>query len=142
MLYRFLPVPVAFIAHFHKDVSLNIGTNSTIKFDTVVTNLGQGYDPDTGLFTAPFSGLYSFFFSIEHDNQHDYIHLGLMAAGRYMCYSSVNGPSRSHYDEGTGGATAHPSKGETVFVQRYSGDYYIHDTVFSSFSGFLVSADV
>ncbi|XP_023203176.1 complement C1q subcomponent subunit B-like [Xiphophorus maculatus] len=32
--------------------------DETLKFERVITNIGNGYDPATGLFTAPVKGLY------------------------------------------------------------------------------------
>ena len=31
-----------------------------ITFDNIVTNIGNGMDPESGVFTAPVSGIYSF----------------------------------------------------------------------------------
>ncbi|KAK7098993.1 hypothetical protein V1264_003200 [Littorina saxatilis] len=134
---------VAFTAYFsYNPDSLHVGTNTPFKFDKVVVNIGQAYDPNTGIFTAPAGGLYSFFFNIEHDNHHGSIYVALEAAGKAICFASVNGPDYSHYDEGTCGATTHLVKGQTVQVRRDDGDFYIHRNRFTSFSGVLVSADV
>ncbi|CAC5375190.1 unnamed protein product [Mytilus coruscus] len=40
------------------------GNNVIAKFDNVILNRGDGYDPKTGKFTAPKSGLYQFSFTI------------------------------------------------------------------------------
>ena len=53
-------------AYFHAYLSTNLinftgdGTNATIVFDTVSTNVGSGYNNSTGVFTAPVTGLYHF----------------------------------------------------------------------------------
>lgn len=41
----------------------NLSVKSTIKFDYVRLNKGNGYDPKTGIFTAPEDGVYSFAWS-------------------------------------------------------------------------------
>lgn len=40
--------------------SINLDRSQTVKFDDVITNIGDAYDPTTGHFTAPYHGLYSF----------------------------------------------------------------------------------
>lgn len=41
----------------------NLFVKTTIKFDYVQLNKGNGYDPKTGIFTAPEDGVYSFAWS-------------------------------------------------------------------------------
>lgn len=38
---------------------------STLIFDTVETNIGNGYSKTTGIFTAPASGLYAFTWTVH-----------------------------------------------------------------------------
>ncbi|XP_071125818.1 protein BCAP-like [Mytilus edulis] len=47
---------VGFNAVLTHDVSL--GPHQTLVFDTVITNVGQAYEPRDGQFSAPYSGLY------------------------------------------------------------------------------------
>jgi hypothetical protein len=63
---------VTFIASFssYGEDILNVGDHGMIKFSTVISNIGGGYDNATGLFTAPMPGLYSFYFTSQSDNQH------------------------------------------------------------------------
>nr|KAG5689367.1 hypothetical protein BaRGS_019741 [Batillaria attramentaria] len=54
---------VAFTVRFKNDDGANgihLGQRSTLKFDYVIINLGNGYNPLTGAFTAPVAGLYVF----------------------------------------------------------------------------------
>ncbi|WAR13595.1 EMIL1-like protein [Mya arenaria] len=55
---RRLPA-IAFQAVLKKK-SLELQTNEPIKFDRVFTNVGEGFDEKTGIFTAPRGGLYVF----------------------------------------------------------------------------------
>jgi len=50
-------------ALFGKRLSENMGPvadNTDVIFDSVVTNVGRAYDPDTGKFAAPADGVYQF----------------------------------------------------------------------------------
>ena len=55
---------VSFHARLTDDV-FNPPSNSTLVLDTVVTNIGNAYNPTTGLFTAPYNGTYFFIASTE-----------------------------------------------------------------------------
>ncbi|XP_052079204.1 uncharacterized protein LOC127717560 [Mytilus californianus] len=58
------PDKVAFMAK--NSVALkNIPSKSVVVYNTVITNLGNGYDSSTGIFTAPSNGVYIFSWSAE-----------------------------------------------------------------------------
>ncbi|KAL3888350.1 hypothetical protein ACJMK2_000720 [Sinanodonta woodiana] len=68
-IYRFLELPtgpVAFSAYLAQSIS-ELGLKQRIKYGGVLTNEGNAYNPNTGIFTCPSSGLYliSFFTSIH-----------------------------------------------------------------------------
>ena len=50
---------IAFTAKISKDV-LHLHAGSTVIFDDLETNYGDGYDQNTGIFTCPDDGLYIF----------------------------------------------------------------------------------
>lgn len=51
---------IAFKARRSSNLSTGNGGETVIVFDGVYYNHGGGYDPATGLFTAPVNGIYSF----------------------------------------------------------------------------------
>eukprot|EP00105_Crassostrea_gigas_P014078 XP_011430625.1 PREDICTED: complement C1q tumor necrosis factor-related protein 3-like [Crassostrea gigas] len=52
-------ITVAFHVKLKKTIT-GLSQNQIIKYDDVITNIGEGYDPTTGKFTAPVDGVYSF----------------------------------------------------------------------------------
>ncbi|XP_053374319.1 uncharacterized protein LOC128546931 [Mercenaria mercenaria] len=54
---------VAFTPNYQKHMT-NLGNNQPIVFDAIVTNVGQHYSPNTGVFTAPTNATFYFFASI------------------------------------------------------------------------------
>ncbi|KAL4218289.1 Complement C1q-like protein 3 [Mactra antiquata] len=60
---------VAFTAYLAHDV--DPGRKQTIKFDKVITNDGNGYNNNTGIFTCPEDGVYLFSFFLGQRGAHD-----------------------------------------------------------------------
>lgn len=77
------PSLVAFSAYLGHTID-NLVDDSTIKFDQVVTNVGNGYNPKTGVFTCPISGTYVFTWSV-----------GMFHPGYIYTYLIKNGDSVS-----------------------------------------------
>lgn len=50
---------VAFHVKLRNSIS-SLSQNQIIKYDDVITNIGESYDTNTGKFTAPVDGVYSF----------------------------------------------------------------------------------
>lgn len=50
---------VAFHVKLRNSIS-SLSQNQIIKYDDVITNIGKSYDTNTGKFTAPVDGVYSF----------------------------------------------------------------------------------
>ncbi|XP_069135406.1 complement C1q tumor necrosis factor-related protein 3-like [Argopecten irradians] len=55
---------VAFSAYLSQDTNVQ-GIGNVFKFDNVITNVGNAYNPTTGVFTCPVSGTYVFMWSLE-----------------------------------------------------------------------------
>lgn len=61
-----MPLQPCFLAYLSSSTGANVtgdGTQYTILFDTVTTNVGSGYNSGTGTFTAPVAGNYLFNFT-------------------------------------------------------------------------------
>ncbi|GAA6088883.1 cerebellin-1-like [Tachysurus ichikawai] len=62
---------VAFSATPNTSGPVNVGPYSqhvTLVYDEVLMNIGNGYDPKTGIFTAPVKGVYYFIFVVFNAN--------------------------------------------------------------------------
>lgn len=78
MCYLFSPdchrKTIAFNSVLSKTLT-NVPKNHIIKFERVLVNEGNGYDPSTGKFTAPVDGVY-FFSWTYHTNRGSVTYLG------------------------------------------------------------------
>lgn len=124
---------VAFTALLSRDTT--VGGRAVVKYDHVVTNWGGAYQPASGIFTAPFDGLYSFSCSLmSHPNS--YVHLNMVKNGKII--STVFSAS-STYPQSSQTLYLVLNKGDRVWMQNRNGHAStMHDgKVYNVFSGAL-----
>ncbi|CAG2197103.1 C1QL [Mytilus edulis] len=118
----------------------NPSAHHTLIYDVSVTNVGNGYNHVTGIFTAPTSGVYVFIWVTRIMNGEHPTEL--------MINNTVYGVTflrAKNGDDGSvsGNVVANVTKGDSVFVRvhsTYAGDGYIHSNEHGrpSFSGWLL----
>uniref|UniRef100_K1QZD0 Complement C1q-like protein 2 n=1 Tax=Magallana gigas TaxID=29159 RepID=K1QZD0_MAGGI len=116
---------------------LNYG--NTLVFPVVIYSEGTGYNPSTGIFTAPTAGTYVFYVSVQSAHL-KYIHLDIVLNGsikvRAMAWYG-SGSSINIYQTGTNLVILHLQTGDRVWVKRGGGTGYYstgaHQTTFSGF---------
>ena len=116
--------------------SSGVWSGSNLIFPHLVTNIGNGYNPTTGKFTASKKGTYVFFVTVNSSGQ-NYIYLDIVHNGaskvRTMSHNTAS------YLTGTNMAVLELNKGDTVWVKRNSGQVIspslyplLHSPVFTS----------
>ncbi|CAI5642753.1 unnamed protein product [Oreochromis niloticus] len=112
-------------------------TETTLIFKHVITNIGNAYNPSTGIFTAPVRGAY-------HFELHMFGHGGV-AVGAYLYKNE--GPVVIAYEHqtaggelsGSNGASLLLEVGDQVFVRLLNGRrIYDNDNHHTTFSGHLI----
>ena len=109
-------------------------------FRQVLTNQGKAYNATSGDFVAPYSGTYFFAVSTKCWDAGETGNAQILASSygdTFLCRIE----SGAYYDDGSCQAVVHLAQGDRVWIHSYSGPLcYVAEA--STFSGFLVSADV
>ncbi|NXG59227.1 C1QL2 protein, partial [Hemiprocne comata] len=110
-----------------------------LKFDDVVTNLGNHYDPASGKFTCQVRGIYFFTYHI------------LMRGGDgtsipRLCWqvraSAIAQDADQNYDYASNSVVLHLDSGDEVYVKLDGGKAHGgNNNKYSTFSGFLLYPD-
>lgn len=119
----------------------SLNNRETIIFDTIVTNAGQGYDNNTGIFVCPVSGFYQFAATVVSESGADKnLDAELMYNGHQIVrlHATVYG-----FDGGSQVVNIHCRQGERVWIRHTMGvgDSAKMPAGFSTFSGALLSID-
>ncbi|XP_062619326.1 heavy metal-binding protein HIP-like [Saccostrea cucullata] len=114
----------------------NLRANTVVVYGKVTQNSGNSYNANTGKFTAPKDGLYSFMWTnVTKGGKH--FHTQIVLNGNVMGYNHVNGISgSSHWASGSSSAVIKMKKKDEVWIRTVGtdGEYaYAH---WSSFTGF------
>lgn len=125
----------AFAAYRVSSQSLSV--NEVVKFDKVWTNNGNGYDPSSGVFTAPMAGLYHFaavVMTVEGGNL--YVRLFKNNTKITSSYTTEKG-----YKTGTFDVVLKLDKGDKIYLKSGHGSQSIfsNNDNYSTFSGNLIS---
>ena len=105
-------------------------------FDHVWTNVGNGYNPNTGKFTAPKGGLYQISGTVMSVSR-QYLHVYLFKNDK----QTVTLFAGLGYNTGTVNIVLKLQKGETVYMKHHNKTETLNSNsdVYCVFSGFLIS---
>ncbi|XP_061182297.1 collagen alpha-1(X) chain-like [Saccostrea echinata] len=105
---------VAFTAKLSKDAT--VSGRQVVKYDKVLTNWGGAYNPKTGIFIAPYDGLYTISGTLM-SHPTNYVHLEIVKNGIKM--SILFSHSKTYPQSGQ---TLHIllNKGDRVWIQNHN----------------------
>jgi hypothetical protein len=112
-----------------------ISENTDVKFDRVVTNVGDGYDMETGKFTAPVDGVYQFNIIISAQGRQK---AAVMVLKNGEMVTTVWAESVPSWATSSNVAVLSLSKGDRVWLTLLSRASYLHGYMYSTFSGFII----
>ncbi|XP_062581915.1 complement C1q tumor necrosis factor-related protein 6-like [Saccostrea cucullata] len=117
--------------------NVELGAGQTLKYDKLITNEGNGYNPWSGHFTAPRKGLYLFSCTIMA-MEYKYIHIEIMQNGIHI--STLYSTSA---EQSSQTVVLVLNKGDTVWTRQAWSGRHLHDHVgYNIFTGVLISENV
>ncbi|XP_024292153.1 complement C1q-like protein 2 [Oncorhynchus tshawytscha] len=116
-----------------------VSNEITLVFQRVLSNVGNAYNPTTGIFTAPVRGLYHFTFTAFDWGWTTMTGASLRRNGQVMV-SVYDEKERGSSESSSNSATFLLQVGEQVYVALWRHGYRISDNEnhYSSFNGFLL----
>lgn len=116
----------------------NVPVGTVIKFKKVHLNKGTGYDPSTGVFTAPEDGVYSFAWSFL-SSKGSTVYIAAVVDNQVQAYTCVNDQQSFHVST-SGHFIYELKKGNKVWIKTwYRTVAYMHADYFSYFSGYKIN---
>lgn len=103
----------------------------------VITNIGNGYNPSNGIFSAPIAGEYVFFVNVQgYGTQEIYVDIMLNGVGKVRTMVYTGGSD--HDDAGPNLVVLTLRKEDRVWVAHNRGQGYSEVGHLTTFSGFLI----
>ncbi|KAK3107425.1 hypothetical protein FSP39_014298, partial [Pinctada imbricata] len=126
----------SFLAWYSKH-NKQLGNNEAVKYNQVIENLGNGYSPSTGKFTAPVTGIYSISVTMMSART-NFMHLRIMKNSQFLTALFSN---KETYPQASTTLNVFLKKGDTAWVQRQTGrvlEAHMNGR-FNVFSGVLIT---
>ncbi|KAM9835763.1 complement C1q-like protein 2 [Aulostomus maculatus] len=113
-----------------------------LKFDDVITNLGNLYDPSTGKFTCHVSGIYFFTYHVLMRGGDGTSMWADLCKNGQVRASAIAQDADQNYDYASNSAVLHLDSGDEVYVKLDGGKAHGgNNNKYSTFSGFMLYPD-
>lgn len=126
---------VAFTAILSRDTT--VGGKEVVKYDRVLTNVGGAYKSSTGIFTAPYKGIYTISCSLLSSTSNS-VHLDITKNGKKI---SIIYAASGTFPHSAQTLQLLLNKGDKIWIQNHSGNKAsLHDHgSYNLFSGVLIT---
>jgi len=115
--------------------------DSTLKYQRIISNMGSGYNPATGTFTAMARGMYYFCYTMYNNNSGQPNSVVSLMMNSQRMVSTWDTEGDDSHDSATNGAAVQLEAGDSVFVKLYANRLLYDDVhYYNTFSGFLLFA--
>ncbi|KAF3836492.1 hypothetical protein F7725_029050, partial [Dissostichus mawsoni] len=113
-----------------------------LKFDDVVTNLGNHYDPNAGKFTCSIPGIYFFTYHVLMRGGDGTSMWADLCKNNQVRASAIAQDADQNYDYASNSAVLHLEPGDEVYIKLDGGKAHGgNNNKYSTFSGFIIYAD-
>ncbi|CAK6971098.1 complement C1q-like protein 2 isoform X1 [Scomber scombrus] len=113
-----------------------------LKFDDVITNLGNHYDASTGKFTCHVSGIYFFTYHVLMRGGDGTSMWADLCKNGQVRASAIAQDADQNYDYASNSAVMHLDSGDEVYVKLDGGKAHGgNNNKYSTFSGFILYPD-
>uniref|UniRef100_A0A672Z3C8 Cerebellin 20 n=1 Tax=Sphaeramia orbicularis TaxID=375764 RepID=A0A672Z3C8_9TELE len=137
---------VAFSAGLYKGFRCTTKSTSDqiAMYETVFINMGEGYDVDTGVFTAPVSGVYSITVTVYSDagSENSQLHACAQLHVNGMTVAGASEQNTHDQEDSVSIVVARElNEGDEVSVNLPAGCMLCDDSHYNTFSAFLLYAN-
>ncbi|XP_067116653.1 complement C1q-like protein 2 isoform X2 [Osmerus mordax] len=113
-----------------------------LKFDDVVTNLGNQYDPSTGKFTCLVSGIYFFTYHVLMRGGDGTSMWADLCKNGQVRASAIAQDADQNYDYASNSVVLHLESGDEIYIKLDGGKAHGgNNNKYSTFSGFMLYPD-